>query len=156
MNQPLPSNHEIKVEAIRSGTVIDHIQAGRAAVLLQAMRLMDRDLVVSVGFNFRSQRREKKDLIKIENYELSEDDVARLAILAPECTINIIRDFTVTKKFQPIPPTEIARLAKCPNPQCITNHEPLVSHFHVIKNGSLALRCHYCEKSFSLEDLRFS
>jgi len=32
---------------------------------------------------------------------------------------------------------------KCNNPKCITNNEPMATHFHVAGN---VLTCHYCEK----------
>jgi len=42
-----------------------------------------------------------------------------------------------------VTPSEIKGIVKCNNPKCITNNEPMATHFHV-QDG--VLTCHYCEK----------
>ena len=156
MAQPSLLPQERKVEAIKDGTVIDHIPSGVGSVLLRALDMLVTDKVVSIGLNFKSKRAGTKDLIKIEQYELDTHALSRVAIIAPGATVSTIRDFKVVDKIVPTMPEEILGLAECPNPQCITNHEKMTTHFVVRANGAVSdLRCHYCEKLFLLTDLEF-
>jgi aspartate carbamoyltransferase regulatory subunit len=63
--------------------------------------------------------------------------------VAPKVILNIIRDYEVVEKKTVETPSEIHGIVKCNNPKCITNNEPMQTHFHVA-NGILT--CHYCEK----------
>lgn len=139
-----------KVPAIKNGTVIDHIPAGRALTLVKVLKLPKHDKIVSLGLNFKSKAQGKKDLIKVEDKELTPEEVSQVAILVPNATINIIRNFEVVKKFKPQMPEEIVKLITCPNPKCITNNEPVITKFHPL-GGSY--KCHYCERGFTEEEI---
>lgn len=147
---------ERKVEAIKNGTVIDHVRAGRGTVLLKALHLLGSDAVMSVGLNFKSKAFGKKDIVKIEERELTPDELARIAIIAPGCTVNTIREYKVINKHCPMMPESISGLSNCPNPNCITNHEPMQTHFSMRKSDTVTkVRCRYCEKLFTIDDLSF-
>lgn len=139
-----------KVFAIKNGTVIDHIPAGRAMILVKVLKLCKHDKVVSLGLNFKSKALKKKDLIKVEDKELTPEEISQVAILVPKATINIIRDYKVYKKFQPEMPEEIMKLIKCPNPKCITNNEAVITKFHPLDS---TYKCHYCERAFTEEEI---
>lgn len=36
----------------------------------------------------------------------------------------------------------------CPDPHCITRHEPMPTRFHTLRKEPLTLLCHYCELEF--------
>jgi aspartate carbamoyltransferase regulatory subunit len=42
---------------------------------------------------------------------------------------------------------------KCNNPKCITNNEPMRTHFHVIDREHTTLRCHFCERPVAQQDI---
>ncbi|MBQ1427235.1 MAG: aspartate carbamoyltransferase regulatory subunit, partial [Succinivibrionaceae bacterium] len=92
-----------------------------------------------------------KDLIKIENKQLTQKQVNQLALLAPTATVNIIENFEVVQKYHPELPEKIEGVYKCPNNNCITNYEPaVVTSFFIVKgkNQNVKLKCKYCEKAF--------
>jgi aspartate carbamoyltransferase regulatory subunit len=89
----------------------------------------------------------RKDILKIENRELAPNEVDQIALIAPNSTINIIRDYEVVDKGKISLLNEINGLLKCPNPNCITNtNEPVENRFYVINKEPVTLRCHYCER----------
>lgn len=139
-------NHTLA--AICNGTVIDHIKVGEGLHLLKLLHLDQNPEQVTIGINLPSDSMGKKDLIKIEDRELVEAEVNQVAVFAPLSTISIVQNFEVVKKFQVTLPTDIYGLMKCPNQRCITNHEPVTSHF-VVKQKKLC--CHYCSKIIPLE-----
>ena len=98
---------------------------------------------VTIGYNLRSKKLGKKGIIKVENKFFSDEEISRLSVVAPNVVLNIIKDFEVQEKKTVIPPKDIKGIVKCNNPKCVTNNEPMQTHFHV-ENGILT--CHYCEK----------
>lgn len=138
--------HAIKVTALASGTVIDHLRKGTGLRVLQVLGL-NATGAIAVGLNLDSKKLGHKDLIKIESRELSQDEVNKIAILSPEATLSIIRDFKVVAKFRPEITDEMAGVVRCANPSCISNIEHIKTRFRVIDRQPLRLRCHYCERA---------
>jgi aspartate carbamoyltransferase regulatory subunit len=139
---------ELKVRPIRDGTVIDHILAGQALNVLKILRIVGKsDAVVSVVMNVPSKKMEKKDIVKIESRELISKEVDRIALIAPNATINIVRDYEVAEKHKVILPKEIDGIIRCANRNCISNtEEPIVSKFLVQGDDHPRFRCFYCER----------
>ncbi|HTT35159.1 MAG TPA: aspartate carbamoyltransferase regulatory subunit [Thermoplasmata archaeon] len=140
---------ELKITPIKNGTVIDHIGNGLALEVLRiiGVKELDRDSTVSLALHVRSQKIGWKDIVKVENMELSPRKVNAIALIAPTATISIIRDFKVREKRAVDLPDRIAGVLACPNPNCITNqHEPLESEFEVVRRRPVVLRCFYCER----------
>ena len=138
--------HMLRVEPIHSGTVIDHITAGQALNVLRVLKIDSNcSSVVSVLMNVGSKKMGRKDIVKVEDRELSTREAQLIGLLAPSATINIIRRDSVTSKFAVDLPEEVGGVLKCPNPNCITNSgEPLSSLFRLISKEPVALVCHYC------------
>jgi aspartate carbamoyltransferase regulatory subunit len=143
-----------KVFAIEEGTVIDHIKAGNALKIIRLLNLAEDNKIVSVGLNFSSKKMRLKDVIKVEKRELTPEEIGRVAIFAPEASINIIRNYKVAKKFKAQIPEVIEYVITCPNPKCITNNESVMTKFAVSygKDG-IHLRCHYCEKEYQEDEI---
>ncbi len=152
--KPQNNLRAFKVFAIKDGTAIDHIAAGQALKIIRILNLASDNHIVSVGLNFPSKKLKFKDLIKVENRELTPEEISRVAILAPEATINIIRNFEIYKKFQAEIPDTIEQLIVCPNIKCITNHEPMNTIFHVQAEKMVQLKCHYCERTYSQDEIK--
>ena len=100
----------LSVSAIKDGTVIDHVASGRALQIIRVLNLSANNQTVTVGLNLPSRAMGHKDLIKVEGLELSADEANRVAILAPEATMNIIKNYEVVKKFPVTIPEIIERL----------------------------------------------
>ncbi len=145
---------ELKVKPIRNGTVIDHITANKALNVLKILGLPSEEAAVTVAMNVKSSQMGAKDIVKIEGRELESREVDKIALIAPNATINIVRDYEIIEKGKVKLLNNIKGILKCPNPNCITNtNEPVKSKFHVIDTEPLLLRCYYCERIMGNEDI---
>ncbi|MGF1700623.1 aspartate carbamoyltransferase regulatory subunit [Photobacterium makurazakiensis] len=143
---------QLQVEAIKNGSVIDHIPANVGIKVLKLFKLHKTNQRVTVGLNLPSSAQGAKDLIKIENIFLTEDQANQLALYAPKATVNQIENYEVVKKLSLSLPEQISAIFKCPNTNCISHGEPVDSSFKVItKKEDVQLKCKYCEKVFSRE-----
>jgi aspartate carbamoyltransferase regulatory subunit len=138
------SDHELRVSKIRNGTVIDHITGGQALNVLAILGIeADGGDTLSVAMNVPSDRLGTKDIVKVEDRELSQDEVDVLSLIAPAASINIVRDFDVIEKHRVSRPETVSGVLECPNHNCITTEEePVDSAFDVLEDG---VRCQYCE-----------
>ncbi len=139
-------NKKLQVSAIKNGTVIDHIPAERLFTVLNILKLNHIETLVTFGTNLESKRLGKKGIIKVENIYFKEKDINKIALIAPQAKLNVIKDYEVVEKWEVKIPDEINGIVKCVNPMCITNHEKITTKFAVVSKDSLALKCHYCEK----------
>lgn len=140
---------ELRITPIRNGMVIDHIGDGLALQVVKVLELdrLERDSTVSIALHVRSQKIGWKDIIKVENMELSARKVNAIALLAPTATISIIADFKVREKRPVALPDRIQGVVACPNPSCISNQrEPVESEFEVVGRKPVVLRCVFCER----------
>ncbi|WP_075182798.1 aspartate carbamoyltransferase regulatory subunit [Pantoea sp. 1.19] len=143
-------DNKLQVEAIKRGTVIDHIPAQVGFKLLTLFRLTETDQRITIGLNLPSGELGRKDLIKIENTFLTDDQINQLAVYAPHATVNRIDEYEVVGKISPTLPDRIERVLVCPNGNCISRSEPVCSSFAVRqRDGEVILTCKYCEKGFA-------
>ncbi len=136
-------NHQLRVSKIRNGTVIDHLTAGQALNVLAILGIDGSSGdTVSVGMNVPSDRLGAKDILKVEGRELTAAEVDVLSLIAPDATINIVREYDVIDKHRVERTDEVTGVLTCPNPPCITNgDEPVRTRFQVLDAG---VRCVYC------------
>ena len=134
---------ELQVAALENGTVIDHIPSAKIFEVINLLHLEKMSTSVTIGINLKSKKMGQKSILKIADKFFTDEEISRLSVVAPNIVLNIIRDFEVTEKKTVITPDDIRGIVKCNNPKCITNNEPMQTHFHVA-NGILT--CHYCEK----------
>jgi len=140
---------ELKITPIKDGTVIDHIGDGLALEVLRiiGVRALDKDSTVSVAIHVRSTKLGWKDIVKVENMELSPRKVNAIALIAPNATIAIIRNFKVREKRVVELPSRIVGVLRCPNPTCVSNQpEPIESEFEVTDRRPVVLTCAFCER----------
>lgn len=144
---------ELKVQLIKNGTVIDHINSGMALKVLKILKVDEKiGSTVSVLMHVASQKEAWKDVVKIEDRELDPDEVDRIALIAPNATINIIRNYNVAEKHRVNLPDTVKGIVRCDNPNCITNlKEPVESEFVVESKNPPKLKCRYCDRE--LEDV---
>lgn len=139
---------KLEVQAIENGSVIDHIAAGQGVKILKFFQLTDTKQKITIGLNLPTGGNQTKDLIKIENTQITDSQANQLALFAPDATINLIDDYDVVKKFRVQLPEAIRGVLACPNSNCISHSEPVDSLFYIKQKQQLKLKCHYCEKSF--------
>lgn len=143
---------ELKIQPIKNGTVIDHIEPGMALKVVRILEIPEPEShsTISIAMYVKSKKRGEKDLLKIEDRELKKKEVNKISLIAPNATISIIKDFKLKNKSRVSLPKVITGIARCSNPNCITNKgEPLESEFSVENGEEIRLRCLYCERYVS-------
>jgi aspartate carbamoyltransferase regulatory subunit len=137
---------KLEVSAIENGTVIDHIPAN---VLFKVITILNLDKInqqITFGTNLESKKLGKKAIIKLSETFFIDKEINKIALVAPQAKLNIIRNYSVVEKKVVEVPDEIFGIAKCMNPKCITNNEKIVTRFSVVSQKEVKLKCHYCEK----------
>jgi len=141
---------ELIVEKIEEGTVIDHIPAGMGLKVLSILKI-GAGSRTALLMNVPSKHMGAKDIVKIAGKQLDEKEVNRIALVAPNATLNIIKDGSVVEKSEVRLPKELRAVAKCPNPKCITNSEKIETRFGQDEKNKF--RCNYCEMQFEIGEL---
>ncbi len=145
---------KLKVSAIENGTVLDHIPANQLFKVINILELTKCQNQITFGTNLDSKLLGKKAIIKVSDRYFADDEINKVALVAPLAKINIIKNFEVVEKRIISVPEEISGIAKCSNPKCITNHQPIQTRFAtVVEDGHLKLHCHYCEKMTDSDNL---
>ena len=148
---------ELKVSAIRNGTVIDHIPSEKSFQVIRILNLESSDNPIYFGTAFESRKYGKKGIIKISNKYFADEEISKIAMVAPSATLIEITDYDITRKEKVNLPENVERIVKCFNPKCVTNIEEIETKFRVIEdhNGEMKLACHYCEKTMKKENIEF-
>ncbi|MDP2238207.1 MAG: aspartate carbamoyltransferase regulatory subunit [Bacteroidales bacterium] len=148
---------ELIVSAINNGTVIDHIPTESVFQVIRILGLDKTKNQVYFGTNLDSKKYGLKGIIKISDTYFANEEINKIALVAPSATLIEIKDFEVVRKANVTIPDNIEKIVKCFNPNCITNKQEVPTRFSVIydENGNLKLACHYCEKNTSKENLTF-
>tara|TARA_Y100000766_G_C18912992_1_gene609418 strand:+ start:2471 stop:2947 length:477 start_codon:yes stop_codon:yes gene_type:complete len=145
-----------RVTAIKNGTVIDHVPSGKALSVLKMLGI-DGNMSnpVSLVMNVPSKKMGGKDIIKVEDRELTQYELDKLALVAPDASVAIIREYTVAEKMEINLTEEVVNVARCTFSNCITTNprEPLPHRLVVTNREPLELRCRYCGKFQEIDKL---
>ena len=144
---------ERKIPAIKDGSVIDHIPSRDTFRIMRILDPQEFTHPISVTLNLDSEKIGKKGVIKIDNRFLTEKEVNKIAILAPNATVSIIRDYRIVEKIEVKIPDELVRIIDCSNPTCVTNREEVISNFKVVREDPLEVKCLYCERVYGKDEL---
>lgn len=146
---------QLKVSAIKDGTVLDHIPSDQLFKVIDILGLNKSGKQITFGTNLDSKLLGKKGIIKISDKYFEDDDINRIALIAPMAKINIIHDFEVVEKRVLTIPSTIKGIVKCMNPMCITNNQPVDTLFTtIVESPGVKLLCHYCEKITDGDNLK--
>ncbi len=143
----------LKVSAIKDGTVIDHIPSDKLFQVISILRLDKIKNQITFGTNLESAKLGSKAIIKVSNKFFEDEEINKIALIAPKAKLNIIKDYHVIEKRVVEIPDTVNGIVKCFNPKCITNAEPVTTNFEVISKDPLELKCHYCEKITTKEQM---
>ena len=149
---------ELMVRRIKEGTVIDHIDEGKGLQVLDALSIDGQDgSLITLAMNVPSGKSKKKDIIKVENKFLKDDDTNKIAIIASKATINIIKNYKLIEKRRVALPNEIDKIFRCTNPDCITNStEHIESIMDVIDKEGMVLKCRYCARILDVSKIKYN
>lgn len=134
----------MNIDSIKNGIVIDHIPAGRGMKLYELLGLEKLDCPVAIIKNAASSAMGRKDIIKIDaDIEVNLDIIG---YVAPNVTINIIRNGKLVEKKSIGLPKILINVIKCKNPRCITSTEQELSHVFRLEDAeNRVYRCAYCD-----------
>jgi aspartate carbamoyltransferase regulatory subunit len=149
----MKESKQLSVSAIKNGTVIDHIPAKSMFKVLHILGLEKVDDMIAFGTNLESQKLGKKGIIKVSNVFFLDEEINKIALVAPEAKLNIIKDYEVVEKRVVEVPDKIVGIARCVNPKCITNNETILTKFNIVSKKDVSLKCHYCGKITNQENL---
>ena len=144
---------ELQVAALRSGTVIDHIPSDKLFQVVSLLHLDKMETPVTIGYNLKSGKMGSKAIVKVSDKFFTDEELNQLAVITPNVTLCIIRDYEVVEKKEVILPETLIGLVKCSNPMCICNHEPMATRFHVVDAEKRIVKCSYCNHEMSLEKI---
>ena len=148
------NKHALQVSALCNGTVIDHIPADKLFAVVNLLDIPSMTTNVTIGHNLKSRKLGTKGLIKVADKFFTADEVNRISLVAPNVVLNTIRNYQVVEKRELKMPKELHNIIKCNNLNCITNNEPMETHFYVANRDTHTLKCRYCEKEVSLDDIK--
>ena len=97
-----------------------------------------------------------KSIIKISDKFFTDEELNQLAAITPNVSLCIIRDYEVVEKKTVMLPDYLVGIIKCKNPQCITNNEPMSTHFRVVNHATGILCCKYCNTHQSLDEVELN
>ena len=137
---------QLIVNAIKNGTVIDHIPAKHLFKVISILNLENIDSQITFGTNLESKKLGSKAIVKIADKYFLDEEINKIALVAPQAKLNIIRDYEVIEKRVVEVPDSILGIVKCVNPKCITNNEEVITKFSVVSKNEVSLKCYYCEK----------
>lgn len=132
----------MNIDSIENGYVIDHIPAGKGMQIYNILSLDKLSCQVAIIANAKSKKNDVKDIIKIN--ELVDLDLDVIAYIAPNATVNVIKNSERIDKKNLSLPKEIKNVVKCPNPRCISNNED-IDHIFKLTDEKGTYRCLYCE-----------
>lgn len=139
----------LNVGKIEEGIVLDHIKAGKSLKIYEHLQLDKLDCTVAIIKNARSNKMNKKDILKVEcNIDMLDFDV--LAFIDHNITVNVIKDGNIVEKKELTLPKKIKNVIKCHNPRCITSIEQELPHIFYLTDAQKEIyRCKYCEEKYS-------
>ena len=145
---------ELLVAALENGTVIDHIPSNKLFSVISILHLEESYNSITIGYNLKSKKMGSKGIIKIANKYFSDAELNQLAIVVPNVSLSIIKEYEVIEKKEVMLPSELNGIVKCANPKCITNNEPMQTHFVVTNKENGTIRCRYCEKEQCIDHVK--
>ncbi len=134
----------MNIDSIQNCIVIDHITAGRGMKLYELLRLEELDCSVAIIKNVHSEKRGKKDIIKIDAAIPVNLDV--IGYVDPGVTVDVIRSGKLVEKRRIEMPQRLVNVLFCRNPRCICSVEQELDHiFELTDRENKIYRCFYCE-----------
>jgi aspartate carbamoyltransferase len=151
---------KIGIKPVENGIVIDHIQAGQTVEDIwnridKIRKILHLNVRSSHGV-FHSNSGDFKGLISLPDVlEFDESDLKKLGAIAPGCTLNIVKDQDVEKKYRMTMPPRIYNFHEisCKNEACIS-HPAAVESIppEFIRQGE-SFVCRFCEREHRYEDI---
>ena len=139
---------------IENGINIDHIPHGNAWYVMKILNLFSSSNHTGVGLNLPSRKLGVKDLVKIEDYTLTKNQIDAISLFCVGSTLSIIKNFVVISKEILQLPYEVKDIIICPNKRCVSHQHTSKFTTFTNRKALMVVSCHYCEKEFLLDEIR--
>lgn len=145
--------------SLDNGTLIDHIPAYEVDGVKSLLGLSKTPKVTTAS-GIPSKKYGEKDVIGVENIELSSEQLNKLTLIDPNITVSYINKRTVIKKGRVELPDFLKGIICCENPKCLTykgNFEHVPTSFKVLDKGpdNPIMQCDYCGEIVQRDNLTF-
>ena len=138
----------MNIDGVRTGIVLDHIQAGKGWAIYNLLGLDKVDCTVAIIQRVQSDKYGKKDIIKVDGD--IDIDLDILGCFDDKITVNMIRDRELVKKVHLKLPQTLTGVIECRNPRCITSVEQEIVHqFRLADPEKKSYRCVYCDTEYT-------
>jgi aspartate carbamoyltransferase regulatory subunit len=154
--QPNDDKTTMLVRKIPDGSVIDHIAAGKALSVLRLLgNPQENGFTIAMVMNVSSSKMGKKDIVKVEGMEISQEQVQKLALIAPRASVNIVRSYRVLAKRNAVPPRTLRGILSCTATTCVSVREKdsAPSIFFISGRSPLRYRCKYCGRELDDKEI---
>lgn len=112
--------------------------------LYHYLKLDDLESEVALIKNAASGKYGRKDILKVN--EVIDLDYDVLGCIAPQITVDVIRNGERLEKIHPELPETVTDIIRCKNPRCITSTEQELKHvFRLADREHGVYRCIYCD-----------
>ena len=109
-----------------------------------------------LGINLPSTKMGRKDILKLEGVRVRPSKIEALALFGRHATVAEISEYRVVRKTEVALPAELSGIVRCRNPGCITNHNRITTRFRVEAGPRTLLRCGYCERGLTRDEIEFT
>jgi len=159
--------YKVGIKPVEDGIVIDHISSGEEIEAIWThldaiRRVLKLDVRGGHGV-FHNNQGTFKGIISLPDVmSFGERDLKKLAAIAPGCTLNLIHEHRVVKKYRLSMPPRIYGFDEisCKNENCISapkNAEGVVTEFIRKEDsegsGGAKFVCRYCEREHTFRDV---
>ncbi|HOZ71489.1 MAG TPA: aspartate carbamoyltransferase [Spirochaetales bacterium] len=154
--------YKVGIKPVDSGLVIDHIASG--ASIEEIWNRVDKIRRV-LGLNLRSSHGvyhtnsgAYKGIVSVPDLlSFGEKELKRLGAVSPGCTLNLVKDGAVVKKYRLGMPPRIYNFddIACRNENCVSHpsHQEHVETSFVRKSGTDTFVCRWCEREHSYSEI---
>ncbi len=159
--------YKVGIKPVDNGLVIDHIASGRTPAEIwdridKIRRVLGLNLRSSHGVYHSNKGPESfKGIISVPDVlAFGEKDLKKLGAVSPGCTLNLVKDHVVFKKYRLGMPPRIYNFAdiSCKNENCISHpkHEEHIETHFVRKTdskGGNTFVCRWCEREHEYSEI---
>lgn len=155
-------DYKVGIKPVESGIVIDHISKNEPVEQIwnhidKIRRILNLNTVSSHGVFKSKQTEQYKGIISLPDIsEFGSNKLKMLGAIAPGCTLNIIKDGHVIKKYRMKMPPRIYNFKEisCKNDDCISNpkyFEGVTQEFYRSQESTFV--CKFCEKPHTFQNV---
>jgi aspartate carbamoyltransferase len=155
-------DYKIGIKPVENGIVIDHIGRGKDPESIwnhidQIRQILGLNCISSHGVYISTRTDEHKGIISLPEIEPPDERrIKMLGAIAPGCTLNVIENGRVRRKYRLHMPPRVYNLPgiSCKNDACVSNpdhHEPVSPEFY--RDLSETFVCRYCERPHDFKDI---